>query len=139
MKGRELWILELSDNVGVEEDEPERRFVSSMHGDEVVGLQMCVEMIGHLLNGYGTDVTATQLLDDCELWIMPLMNPDGYVAQGRYNAQGYDLNREFPDRINDPLNTTAGRPLEVQPLMNFGFTHSPVLSANFHGGEVFVN
>jgi len=139
VQGRELWMLEISDNVGVDEDEPEFRFVSTMHGDEVVGMELSLELIADLLGGYGTDPVTTKLVDECQLWIMPLMNPDGYVAQSRYNAQGFDLNREFPDRINDPINTPVGRPIEVQHLMNFGFTHAPVLSANFHGGSLVVN
>jgi carboxypeptidase D len=110
-----------------------------MHGDEVVGMEMCLDLIDHLLTQYGSDPTVTQLVDETSIWIMPLMNPDGYVAHSRYNAQGSDLNREFPDRINDPVNTTAGRPVEVQHVMNFGFAHSSVISANFHGGALVVN
>jgi hypothetical protein len=40
-EGRHLWAIRISDNVGVEEDEPEFRFISSLHGDEIVGVEMC--------------------------------------------------------------------------------------------------
>lgn len=139
VQGRELWMLEISDNVGVEEDEPELKYSSTMHGDEVVGMELMVDLIDLLLTNYGTDPEITSLVDNTSIWIMPLHNPDGYVAHSRYNANGADLNREFPDRINDPVNTTAGRPVEVQHMMNWGFAHSPVISANFHGGALVVN
>ena len=139
VQGRELWMLKITDNPDVEEDEPELRYISTMHGDEVVGMQLCLELIDELVAGYGTDPQIDALVDGAELWIMPLMNPDGYTAGSRYNAQGFDLNREFPDRVNDPVNSTVGRPVEVQHVMNWGFEHSPVLSANFHGGTVVVN
>jgi len=139
VQGRELWMIEISDNVGVEENEPEFKYISTMHGDEVVGMELSMNLIDHLLTNYGVDPAITSLVDETSIWIMPLMNPDGYVAHSRYNAQGYDLNREFPDRINDTVNTTAGRPIEVQHVMNFGFAHSPVISANFHGGALVVN
>ena len=29
------------------------------------------------------------------LYVLPLMNPDGYTATQRYNANGVDLNRNF--------------------------------------------
>jgi protein MpaA len=32
------------------------------------------------------------------LWILPLLNPDGYAARTRQNARGVDLNRNFPAR-----------------------------------------
>ncbi|MCB9897948.1 MAG: hypothetical protein H6825_08090 [Planctomycetes bacterium] len=139
VQGRHLWMLRISDDPDLEQDEPEFRFVSTIHGNEPVGMVTCLDLAHLLLESYGSDPDVTQLVDECELWIMPLMNPDGYVAQTRYNAHGVDLNRDFPDRVTDPLNTTAGREPETQALMEFGFTHSPVLSANFHTGSLVVN
>lgn len=139
VQGRTLWFLKISDNVDVEEDEPEFKYVSSMHGDEVVGMELCRRLIDRLVNDYGTDPRITRLVDEVEIWIMPLMNPDGYVAGSRYNAQGRDLNRDFPDRVRDPSNTVTGRAPETQALMSWGFTHAPVLSANLHGGALVVN
>jgi protein MpaA len=34
--------------------------------------------------------------EEIELWIVESMNPDGVVAQDRRNANGVDLNRNFP-------------------------------------------
>ncbi|MFH0944763.1 MAG: M14 family zinc carboxypeptidase [Planctomycetota bacterium] len=138
-QGRALWMMKISDNVNVEEDEPEFRYISSMHGDEVIGMELCLKLVQLLTSSYGTDPQITNLVDNVEIWILPLMNPDGYTAGGRYNAQGIDLNRNFPDRVADPTNTTSGRATEVRHVMNWGFAHSPVLSANFHGGAQVVN
>ena len=139
VQGRSLWMMQISDNPGVEEDEPEFRFIASIHGNEPVGMVNCLNLIELLVAGHGSDPQVTELVDECELWILPLMNPDGYVAQSRYNAHGVDLNRDFPDRVTDPVNTLAGREPETAAVMQFGFTHSPVLSANFHTGSLVVN
>lgn len=139
VQGRELWMMRVTDNLQLEEDEPELRYISTMHGDEVVGMQLCLELLEDIAANYGSDPQIDALVDDAELWILPLMNPDGYVAGSRYNAQGFDLNREFPDRVSDPVNDPAGRPIEVQHVMNWGYQHTPVLSANFHGGALVVN
>ena len=47
-QGREMWMMKLSDNLGIDEDEPEFAYISSMHGDEVVGKELCVNLINYL-------------------------------------------------------------------------------------------
>jgi carboxypeptidase D len=138
-QGKALWFMKISDNVSVEEDEPEFKYISTMHGDEVVGMELCLELIHLLTDQYGIDPQITNLVNNVEIWIMPLMNPDGYTLGMRSNAQGTDLNRDFPDRVKDPNNTWVGRAKETEHVMKWGFTHSPVLSANFHGGALVVN
>ncbi|OQX27762.1 MAG: hypothetical protein BWK80_03550 [Desulfobacteraceae bacterium IS3] len=138
-RGHELWFMKISDNVDAEEDEPEFHYISSMHGDEPVGMELCLNLIHLLTDDYSTDERITDLVNETEIWIMPLMNPDGYASQERYNAQNKDLNRSFPDQYHDPVNTVSGRPTETQHVMNWAFAHSPALSANLHGGDLVVN
>ncbi len=139
VQGRHLWALTISDNVDLEEDEPEFKYISSIHGDEIVGAKMCMLLINHLLTEYGSDPQATQIIDDVELWIVPLMNPDGYdsTPRTRYNAHGEDLNRIFPNLGEDP--SPEGREPELQAIMNWSAAHTFTCSANFHGGALVVN
>ncbi|MCA9416172.1 MAG: carboxypeptidase regulatory-like domain-containing protein [Candidatus Omnitrophica bacterium] len=141
VQGRDLWFLRISDNPDLEEDEPEFKYISTIHGDEIVGVAMMLNLIDLLLEGYGVDQRLTDLVNDTEIWIMPLMNTDGFARnpRRRTNANGFDLNRSFPDRVGDPVNTPEGRQPEVQAMMNFGFNHSSVFSANFHGGALLMN
>ncbi|HAQ62028.1 TPA: hypothetical protein DCR49_08565, partial [Candidatus Delongbacteria bacterium] len=78
VQGRPLWVLKISDSVNVEEAEPEIKFVSTIHGDEVTGMEMEMFMIENILKGYqaGND-TMRFIVDNTELYVMPLMNPDG--------------------------------------------------------------
>ena len=55
IQGRAIWLMKISDNPGIEEMEPEFKFTSSIHGDEVTGLELCRRMIHHLVDNYGTD------------------------------------------------------------------------------------
>lgn len=139
VRGRDLWMMKISDHVMIEENEPEFKYISSMHGDEPIGMEMCIYLIRLMLENYGVDPRITNIVDETEIWIMPLMNPDGYIARQRWNANGIDLNRNFPDRIRDPFNTTDGREPETQAVMNFSSDHWFVLSANFHGGTLVAN
>lgn len=138
-QNRDLWVLKITKNVNASEDKPEVRFISSIHGNEVVGMELCVNLAHLLCETYSSDASIRNLVDNEEIWIMPLMNPDGFVANTRENAQGNDLNRSFPDRLVDDNNTTTGRPTEVQDIMNFFTSHTPTLSANLHGGTLVVN
>lgn len=141
--GRHLWALKITSNVNVEADKPEFRYVSTLHGDEIVGVKMCMNLIDYLLTNYGTVPRCTNIVDNVELWILPLANPDGYdrASRTRYNNNGEDLNRSFPEGggTSPEPNNTYGRELEVQAIMNWGFAHSFTCSANFHGGSLVVN
>ena len=138
-EGRPLYFIKISDHVTIEEDEPEVKYIASMHGDEPIGAILCLNLIDDLLTNYEKNSFITQLIDTLEIWIMPLMNPDGYVHHQRMNREDKDLNRNFPDRVKDSNNSTDGRPIEIQHVMNWEFAHSSVLSANFHSGELVVN
>ena len=137
--GNELWIMKISDNPDNEEDEPEFFYKSHMHGDEYVCMPMMTNLIDYLTDNYGTDTQVTRLVDSVEIWILPLMNPYGYINSSRGNAGGTDLNRNFPDRIDDPTNTPDGRAIETQIVWGIHNEHNFVLSANFHSGALVVN
>jgi hypothetical protein len=139
VQNRPLYFLRISDNVNVEEAEPEFKFISSIHGNEVVGYDMCIRLIQQLTSEYGTNPRITNLVNDTEIWICPMMNPDGYVLGQRYNANGIDLNRNFlmPTGVQHP-DGNDWQPENVA-IMDFGLNHSFILSANFHGGALVMN
>jgi len=139
VQGRPIWLLKISDNPDLEEDEPEFKFTSTMHGDETVGIEMTIRLAELLTGQYGLDPDLTELVNEMEIWLCPIHNPDGYVNGSRYNAHGEDLNRDFPDRITDPDDDPAGREPETQAFMYFGYDHSFVMGANYHGGAAVVN
>lgn len=146
VQGRELWALLITDNPDIEEDEPEFKYVSTMHGDEPVGTELCLYLIDRLLTDYGTDGRITALVDQTAIWIVPLMNPDGLELGSRTNASGIDLNRSFPDRLEIMANVfdggpldAAGRPPETRAVMEWTVANSFVLSANLHTGARLVN
>ena len=152
VQGRQLLALKISDSVTIHEDEPEFFYTSTMHGDETVGYVLLLRLADYLLTNYNQPTTegerVTNLVNNMEIWINPLFNPDGTYRLGgdttvnnarRWNANGVDLNRDFPDRIDDTSNTTTGRQAETQAMMRWTKTHNFTLSANFHGGSQVVN
>ncbi|MFL2585396.1 MAG: M14 family zinc carboxypeptidase [Parvicellaceae bacterium] len=105
--GHQILIAQISNNVGVKENEPSFLYTSSMHGDELTGYILMLRLIDEMLNGYGTNIKYTNLINSVDIWINPLANPDGAYAGGdnsiqgatRYNANWVDLNRNYPDPL----------------------------------------
>ena len=140
IKKRDLWVIKLSRDVGTDDDRPEFKYIANMHGDEIVGREIMVNLIKDLLSNYGKDPQITNLLDSVQIYIMPSMNPDGAAKSTRGNAGYTDLNRDFPDfTTKDNTDSPEWRQPETQAVMNWQKQRKFVLSANFHGGAEVVN
>lgn len=139
VQGKDLYVVKLSDNVDIDETEPEFKYISSMHGDEITGRELTQFLIKDMIEGYGKNQKITDLINNTEIYIMPSMNPDGSTLQQRGNAKGYDLNRNFPDWTRGDVNSAKTRQVETKALMAFQASRNFSLSANFHGGAVVVN
>jgi hypothetical protein len=63
-------------------------FYAQQHGDEVSGKDALLYMVRDIARDPGL------LPADVDLWILPMMNPDGAEAGTRRNASGADLNRD---------------------------------------------
>lgn len=96
--GRRLHAVKISDNVLDEEDEPAFLMVAAHHGNEIGTPVVALDAIDRLTSGYGDDPTITDLVDDYEIWIAPLWNPDGYPATRKNGRPGgtVDVNRNYP-------------------------------------------
>ncbi len=146
-EGRALLVVKISDNVNLDETEPEFFLSGQMHGDELVSYILPLRMIDYLLSNYGNNDQVDNLVNNLELWINPLSNPDGTYGDSetdvsgatRYNANGVDLNRNFPDpngSWNPDGNETAAENLA---MMNFAAERHFVMAANSHSGAEVVN
>lgn len=146
---RPILVLKLSANAAVDEDEPEIFLNSAIHAREVITPLILMNFADLLLEGYGTDTRATNLLDSREIWFQLNVNPDGYAYNEerdpggggmwrknkfRFNNQlfGVDINRNFPymwgfdDEGSSPdmsdetyRGPSAGSEPETQAIMSF--------------------
>jgi carboxypeptidase D len=97
VQGRELFVMQMTQTPRTRRSlVPQFKYVGNMHGDEVVGREMLLNLIEYFCTQYGVDPNVTSLLDTTDIHILPSMNPDGYELGTRANANGVDLNRNFP-------------------------------------------
>jgi len=83
IEGRNLWVVKISDNPDIDEEEPEILYVSLIHAREPCAGAAVLHLMEHFLSNYGIDPEITDLVDSRELYFLPVQNPDGYV----YNEQ----------------------------------------------------
>jgi len=146
-EGRDLLFAVISDNVATDEAEPGFLFTSTIHGDETTGFILMMHLIDFLLDNYGSDPWVTGLVDDIEIWINPLANPDGTYAGGngtvygatRFNANGIDLNRNYADPQNGPHPDGKAYQAETLEFMDLADSIPFVMAVNIHGGEEVCN
>ncbi|MDP4267509.1 MAG: M14 family zinc carboxypeptidase [Bacteroidota bacterium] len=149
INGRNLLFAKISRNVDTREKEPILMYSSSIHGNETTGYALMLKLIDYLLNNYNQDSLITDLINNTEIWINPLANPDGTYRYdtiisnpSRENLNGYDLNRNFPspDPVmgNHPDDDPRWEP-ETQAFMSLAMKYNFTLSVNFHTGSEVVN
>ncbi len=107
---KNMIAVKISDNVAADESEPEVLFMANIHAREHLTVEMALYLATELTSKYGTDNRITSLVDSREIWIIPMLNPDGaqYDLSGptykdqRKNMQpngtskiGTDINRNF--------------------------------------------
>lgn len=147
IKGKEILAVKISDNVNMDEEEPEVFYSAGIHGDEGSGVVLMLKLIDYILSEYQNDERITTLVDKCEIYINPLSNPDGFYflsdssnfGSTRFNSENVDLNRNFPDAAEGDHPDGNDWQQENIVMMDFMKKHHFILSANFHDGAEVVN
>lgn len=83
--GHDIWAMKVSDNVAEDEAEPALLYVGEHHAREPLSLEICLYLLHYLLSNYGTNPEVTQWVDETEVWVVPLLNPDGHWVVVEYS------------------------------------------------------
>ncbi len=88
-EGNTIWAMKISDNVyEEEEDEPEVLFTGITHAREPISGEICVDFADWLCTNYGDDPEATAMVNERQIWFIPVINPDGYLYNEDTNPNG---------------------------------------------------
>jgi hypothetical protein len=96
VKGHDLYYMKISDNVGVDEQEPELLITAATHGDELITTESLMRFLVNMMNSKDSDPRVARIIQEHELFFIPVVNPDGFTRRRRYTADGTDPNREYP-------------------------------------------
>ena len=130
LEGRDIYAIKISDNVSVDESEPEVLLMSALHCREIMTPEIAIKFATYLLENYGVIQEVTDMVNEREIWIIPMINADGHVyvqnnsggpwwtwwrKNRRNNGDGtfgVDLNRNFGylwgfDDIGSSPNTSS--------------------------------
>lgn len=107
LEGRPLQALRIhgAGSVGAHGDRSRRMFVNGgLHAREWISMMVTTCVADRLIRGYDEDPQLRRWVDEVELWVLPVANPDGYVhswrrdrywRKNRRAGHGVDLNRNF--------------------------------------------
>ncbi|MGK0433681.1 MAG: hypothetical protein ACJA0V_002831 [Planctomycetota bacterium] len=160
-EGRPIYALKVSDNVGSDEDEPAIVIAAQHHARELNAPHMVLGAMQRVLGGYATDPQIQAVVDNYEIYFVPMVNPDGvehvwtvdefWRKNRRDNGGnfGVDLNRNYPflwGQCGSSTNTSsstyrgpaAASEPETQTMRNLIATLRPEVYLDFHssGQEV---
>lgn len=122
LANRDILALKISDNVTLEENEPEVLVVALEHAREWISSELALAIAVNLTGAYGADPRVSWIVDNREIWIVPVVNPDGldyslahdewWRKNMRDNGDGtfgVDINRNFGGAMNgDPAGDWGG-------------------------------
>jgi hypothetical protein len=136
VQGRQLCSLKISDNVNTDETEPEVLVDGGIHGDEIGGAENAIRFARRLCASYNKDSEVTTLINSREIWIYPMINPDGRVNVTRYNANQIDLNRDCGYMWNAEGSSKATySQIETKAIRECMYTNQFVIHLNGHSGS----
>lgn len=158
IEGREINIIKISDNVQANENEPNIYIFGCHHAREWISVEVPLLLARYLLENYHTNSDVEKAVNGSQIFIMPIVNPDGlefsiktyrwWRKNRRYNGDliwGVDLNRNygymwgFDDIGSSPSPASEvyrglspfSEP-ETTAIMSFLSNHPPSASISFH-------
>ena len=119
LQGRPIWGLRIAKSVTGPDPRPVAFYNALTHAREPEGMQALFYFVDDLLSKYGSDPTATYLLENRVIYVVPVVNPDGYFRNQTTNPGGGGLWRKNL-RDNDLSGTvTSGDGVDLN--RNYGF------------------
>ncbi|MEZ5358685.1 MAG: M14 family zinc carboxypeptidase [Candidatus Zixiibacteriota bacterium] len=161
-EGRDIWAFKLSDNPNVDEDEPEILYTACIHAREVITPEVLFYFIEYMIDHYTTLPSMANVVNNTQMWFVPVVNPDGYyhnevIAPNgggiwRKNRKptwdgdiGVDLNRNYGygwawddyGSASDRYDYTYRGPKpfseeETRALRDFAYSHNFAVSLYVH-------
>lgn len=117
VEGRTIWALKVSDNPNMDEEEPKVLYTGLTHSREPLGMMNLFYFIEWLCENYSSDNVATFLIEERELYFIPMINPDGYVYNESIAPNGGGMHRK--NRLDTGCGNGTQRGVDLN--RNYGY------------------
>lgn len=90
VEGRQIWAIKISDEPNVDDqNEPDVLFVGLHHAREWISTEVPYYLAVNLVLNYDSDSAIKTLIDNSEIWVVPVLNPDGleFSRQGGFDPE----------------------------------------------------
>lgn len=130
------------------------------HAREVMTVEVALDIIDYLTQNYSTSLKVKQWVDNYDIWVVPMLNPDGNnrvwneYAMWRKNARGgygVDINRNYPyawntcqgssgsQNSNTYRGESPGSEPETQAITAFAAKIKPKFNISYHSySEILI-
>ncbi len=115
--GNTIKWVKISDNPNTDESEPEVLYTAIHHAREPASLSQLVFYMWYLLENYDTDSEIKSIVDNTELYFVPVINPDGYLYNEQTDPEGGGFWRK--NRHDDDNN--AGNGVGIDNNRNYDY------------------
>ena len=94
-EGNDIWAFKISDNVNEDEDEPEVLYTGLTHAREPLSMMNLFYFVQNLAESYEAGSSEENyLINERELWFIPVVNPDGYIYNEQIEPDGGGMHRK---------------------------------------------
>ena len=115
-QNRPLYWMRMSDNPATDEAEPEVLYTAIHHAREPNSLSEVIFYMWYLLENYATSEEIQYLLDNTELYFVPMINPDGYIYNETTDPNGGGMWRK-----NRKLNSGGSYGVDLNRNYSYGW------------------
>ena len=121
IEGNDLWAFKLSDNANIDEEEPEILYTGLTHSREPLSMMNLFYFVQNLCEGYqsNSDSEAIYLIDEREMWFIPVINPDGYLYNEQIEPNGGGMHRK--NRRDTGCGQSTQRGVDLNRNFSFGW------------------
>jgi hypothetical protein len=160
VEGRDIWAVSVTNRYSKTREPKKTILIDSMHhARELMTTEVALDVMDYLTKNHDSDTTVKNWLDKYEVWIVPMLNPDGNQRvwnedyMWRKNTQGgygVDINRNYPygwascngssgSKSSDTYRgASAGSEPETQALMDLVRRIQPKFNLSYHSYSELV-
>ena len=91
---RPLYWVKISDNPTIDEAEPEVLYTALHHAREPASLSQLIFYMWYILENYASNPEIAHIINETELYFVPMLNPDGYLENEVNFPNGGGMHRK---------------------------------------------